>query len=206
MKRKIIENTLGIIFYSIGLNMILLANFGVGAFDTIALVIQQIFNITKFGNALFFVQMFFAITLLFFKLKKEITLRSIFVSIGSIFLISQCVNIFRFIQIATINNNSFNLIIFISGFLILCLGITLISIEDIVISPFDKVVVELSNYEKRNIGFVRLICDLIILLIAVMATYAMKLDVKITIATLVLTFITGPVIIMLSKLKVLRKR
>lgn len=187
MFKKIMTALLGINLMSIGLNIVLDINWGVGPFDSMTLLVQKIFNITNFSNASLLLHMFFAVILLLLIKVLNIQIRDLILSCLSIFVITRFVWFYGLI----INISSNSLMLFISGFLILNLGLYFISISNILIAPYDKFIVEVAEYTQKDLGLIRLIGDVSLLTVVIVLNLLEVTDVVISVGTIFITIGTG---------------
>lgn len=187
MFKRIILALLGINLMSLGLNVILDINWGVGPFDSMTLLLQQLFKINNFSNASLSLHLIFAVVLLFLIKRFNIKIRDLIISCLSIFLITRFVGLYDIL----INIQSTNVVIFCIAFLVLNLGLYFISISNLLIAPYDKFIVELSQYKKLDLGIVRLIGDGSLLLIVVILNLVGLTNVVISFGTIFITIGTG---------------
>lgn len=187
--KRLILSFLGINIMALALNGIISFDVGVGPFDSMTQVFQIVFSIEKFGNASFLLHFLFAIFLVLLSFKFNIDKKSILISIGTIFITSRIINFYSWI--IPYENIQFTYINFIIFFMILNFGLYLIASTNLVIAPYDKTVVEISNWLIQDLGKVRLYTDMSLLMLVVLAKIVLKIKVSITIGTLFISFATG---------------
>ncbi len=177
----------GIIIFAIGINILLAFNLGMGPFDTLTLVVQKVFHVQEFGNASFLIHFCFAVILLLLRKKYDLSIKLIVISIGSILIISRFINLFNL----EIFQMEYNLRLFISNFLLMNWGLFLIAKSNLIIAPFDKLIVAISDYHQCDLGYVRIIGDTSMLLFSLVLIITFTMNVKITLFTLFITIMTG---------------
>ncbi len=183
----IIRLFLGINLYAIMINFLKDLNLGMGSFDSVTLEIQKIFHITEFGNASFILHFIFFIALIILHKKYKIKIKFLAISILSIFFLTRIVNLYGLLGIH-FEPTIFNSIWII---LLLNLGLYLIASTNLIIAPFDKFVVESSNYSNIALGKVRLIADCALLILTVVINIFLVDKISISLYTVIITFATG---------------
>ncbi len=187
--KRILITFIGCIIYAFTINELQVIDVGMGAFDSLTLQVMVIFNIIQFGNASFLIHFVFSILLIGLSQMMRVEVKFIFLSIASIFLLSRLVNLMVNFQIVV----TYSLSTFIIIFLFLNFGLYLIAKTNIIIAPFDKFVVELAKYLKINLGVIRFVADVSLLLIVVLINLSLSSNsqIEISIFTLLITFGTG---------------
>lgn len=181
---------IGMVLIGIAVGIQIPIDMGLASFDTLTIVVQEIFEINNFGNAAFLIHAFIALVMgsYFFKEKKP--LYPIVVSMISIFILTRIINAFSFISEFEIIYVS-PLASFIVSIIIVSLGVYIMGKANLIIPPYDKVPVEISNTTKFEVGKVRLVLDTIILIISlIFGTLTNSLP-SITLGTFLLTFGLG---------------
>lgn len=196
MFKKIIVALIGINLMSIGLNIVLNINIGVGPFDSATMLIQDLCSLEKFSNASFMLHMLFAIALISLHKLFNLKVIEIVFSCVSILIITRFVGVYE----TLIDFNSANLFLFVIGFLVLNLGLYLISISNIIIAPYDKFVVQLASIKNIELGRVRLLCDATLIIIVILLNAFNLSNVVISFGTLFITVGTGFNISLYNKL------
>lgn len=173
--------------------------FALDSFDSLAYFIQQAFGISSLGNAIFVLHVGFWLILIL-ALREKGAITENIISIASVFLITRIIDLYiNHFQIA-ISNLMVAILIFGIGFLIVNFGLYLIAITDLFIPPYDKLVVHLSQKLKFEIGKMRQITDIsIIVFLFVMSLIANNL-VLLSIGTVFFGFGTGQNIKMYERL------
>lgn len=190
MIKRILVALLGIVLMSIGVNVLLTLNIGMGPVDTFTLLLQNLANVSEFGNASLMFHMIFAVALLVMNKYLKVKLIDIGISIASIFLITRIVNLFGFIEFSELSGGLF-VISFLLGFLVLNLGLYFIAKSNIIIAPYDKFVKELANALNLKIGTNRVICDSVLFAVIVVCKLTVNIAVVISWGTVIVTFFTG---------------
>lgn len=190
MIKRVFVALFGIILMSIGVNVLLALNIGMGPVDTFTLLLQNIANLNEFGNASLLFHMLFAIILVIMSKYLKVKFIDIGISVISIFFITRIVNLFGFIQIGDLGLGLF-IISFLAGFLILNLGLYFIAKSNIIIAPYDKFVKELANTFKLKIGTNRVICDSVLFIVIVICKLTLSVAVVISWGTVIVTLFTG---------------
>lgn len=193
----------GMILLAIGVNVLIVVNLGLSPFDSLTYFFQYFLNIKAFGNASLFLHLCFVIPLLMLlKLKLE-SIIYIMLSIVSVFIFTRFVNLFSFITLMSYSTTSVKLCLFVIGFIVLSLGILLIAKANLIIPPYDKTVVELANRLNKNVGTMRLYCDLTILITAYIFAKSTSTYVPFSIGTFIVSFGTG--LMMEFEMKIMRQ-
>lgn len=184
---KYIRLFIGVNLYAVAINFLQSLNLGMGSFDSLTLQVQQMLGINQFGNSSFLIHFFFFVILLIVAKLYNVQYKMIFLSIFSIFILT------RFINFYSMFNVSFEPTIFNSVWIImfLNLGLYLIASTNIIIAPFDKFVVETSNYKQIKLGTSRFSCDILLLALVFIINILLESPIPITLYTLVITFATG---------------
>lgn len=187
MFKRILVALIGINLMSLGLNIVLDINWGVGPFDSMTLLMQQIFKIDNFSNASFMLHMVFAVVLLIMLKIFKLNILDLVISCLSIFLITRFVGLYDMV----INIHSNSIILFVIAFLTLNLGLYFIAISNLLIAPYDKFIVEIAKYKDLDLGIIRLSGDMGLLLIVIILNLLGLTNVVISFGTIFITIGTG---------------
>ncbi len=193
MKKKLLVAFLGMLFLSIGLNLIQLANYGMSPFDTTTLAIEQGFGI-NFGNAAMVIHTVCLILLIPFFIKKAITISEMAIAFITVFVITRMINFFDFIKDISVESAVIIFILFLIGFAMFCVAGALLMLTNIIITPSDKLNVTIAHYFKFHPGYVRLASDLIFLAISIFVVVVLKMDIVISLVTIFMGFGVGSII------------
>lgn len=197
--KRIIISFIGINILALGMAFLMAVEFALDSFDSLAYFIQQAFGISSLGNAIFVLHVGFWLILIL-ALREKGAITENIISIASVFLITRIIDLYiNHFQIA-ISNLMVAILIFGIGFLIVNFGLYLIAITDLFIPPYDKLVVHLSQKLKFEIGKMRQITDIsIIVFLFVMSLITNNL-VLLSIGTVFFGFGTGQNIKMYERL------
>ncbi len=184
---KFIRLFIGVNIYALTINLLQGLNLGMGSFDSLTQEIQNVFGLSEFGNASFMLHFIFFILLLCLANKYRIKKKMIFLSIFSILILTRVVNLYSLFNF----NLEKTVVSAISVILTLNIGLYLIASTNLIIAPFDKFVVETSNYFKISLGKSRVVCDVTLLIIVILINSILTNKIEITLFTFVITFGTG---------------
>lgn len=190
MKKRLLKALVGMVVLAIGLNLMLLGNLGVGAFDTVTAIISEVLNI-NFGNAALVLHAFFLVICIGYVILKKVNPFELIVSVAAIFILTRIINLFAFIKLSGIDAP---LVVYIVGFILYCVGGALMMKSNTVIAPVDKFVVVTSKLKKTNPGYVRLGTDISLLIVSIFCIYGFGVNVELSLGTLFVTFLTGFII------------
>ncbi len=175
--------------------MMIIADIGIGPFDSFCLVIAELTGL-NFGNAqLLFQFLLFVVLLLIIKKSKQ-TYLEIFVSLLSTFIATRIINFTSPLVSKLSEQNEY--IVFIIGFIFLVVGVSINLKVNIVINPIDKLVVALSGITKIKVGTMKLITDLICGGLTIIFVYVFNFNVAVSVTMLFILFCTGPSINLLN--------
>ncbi len=191
---------IGVNILAISINLMEYLNLGMGAFNTLVLFLSKYFKI-NFGNATFLLHLIFAILITIFSQKFKIKYKYILISIGSIFIITRLINLYGLLEI----NLNKTVPVFLIVFCLMNFGIFLIMKSNMVITPFDKYIVELANYRNKLFGSVRMKTDIIILIIIYCINSIYDYQISISVFTLFVTFCAGLNIYLYEKILIIIK-
>ncbi len=185
--KQIILVVIGACLYALGINQLQVLSYGLGPFDTLTLQLTKITYINQFGNASFLIHLTFFIILCLLVKRYNLNYKLVGLSIISIFILTRIINLFS--NLYYYPNK--NIIVFIITFLILNLGLYFLAKSNLIIAPFDKFLVETSNFLQINFGIVRFAGDILILLIVIIINQIYNQIVPITFFTIIITVLTG---------------
>ncbi|WOO86802.1 hypothetical protein RZE82_06680 [Mollicutes bacterium LVI A0039] len=191
---KIALAVIGTLCLAISINFIIGIDWGMSTFDTACYTTMQFFNVPKFGDAVLITHSFFLVLLVLFMKKLQSSWKHILIAVISILVVSRVINFFGFIIDIEYANNVVMFIVFLLSVVTVNLGIYLMATSSLVATPYDRFVIQLSAATNRDLGNARLIVDVVVFLIALAVIFIFKLDVPLSIATLFIVLISGPII------------
>lgn len=191
---KIALAVIGSLCLAISINFIIGINWGMSTFDTACFTTLKLLGIEKYGDAVLVTHGFFIILLVLFMKKLQSNWKHIAISIISILLVSRVINFFGFIIDIEYTNQYITAIIFLVNVALINLGIYLMANSTLVATPYDRFVIQLSTSTNRDLGKARLIVDVVVFLIALFFIITQGLDIPVTLATLFIVFVSGPII------------
>lgn len=193
MQKKLLVSFLGVFLLSIGLNFILLANFGMSPFDTTTIAIQE-FTGLNFGNAALVIHFTCLVLLIPFVVKKVVTISEMLLALITIIIITRVINAFGFITQLQVDGFISMVIFFIFGFVMFCTAGALLMLSNLVITPSDKLNITIAHYFNFHPGYVRMASDLIFLAISIFCAYVLNMDIVISLITILMGFGVGSII------------
>jgi uncharacterized membrane protein YczE len=101
------------------------------------------------------------------------------------------INLYQDLEIYHFFLKQNHLIIFLFAFMLLNLGIFLISKSNLIIAPFDKAVVHCALLFKKELGSCRIVADISLLTLTLIAIFALQFNVPINLGTIFITLFTG---------------
>ena len=189
MFRRLVYGFIGANLLAVCLNIIIVMDIGMSPFDTATLAFQEFFNIAGFGDASFILHLSFAVIMLLLYKKLNIKVKDIFISILCIFLITRLISLYsEFIKLTILD---FSYITFLVAFITLNFGLFLMSKSNMIIAPYDKLVVEISLFVKKELGIIRTICDSLLIVVVVLLILLSIVTTTISIGTVFITVFTG---------------
>ncbi len=195
--KKTIVCAVGLLIFAIGLNMMIIADIGIGPFDSFCLVIAELTGL-NFGNAqLLFQSILFVVLLLIIKKSKQ-TYLEVFVSLLSTFIGTRIINFTSPFVAQFADQNKY--LMFIVGFVLLVVGVSVNLKVNIIINPIDKLVVALSGMTNIKVGTMKLITDVICGVLTIIFVFVFNYDVAVSVTMLFILFCTGPAINILNSL------
>lgn len=185
--KKYIRLFIGINIYALTINLLQTMELGMGSFDSLTLEVQNILNLNQFGDASFILHFIFFVILIVVAKIYNVEYRYIILSLFSIFILTRCVNAYSVLNLYFEKNIASVLAVILS----LNFGLYLIASTNLIIAPFDKFVVETSNYFSVSLGKSRIICDITLLIIVIIINLLITNKIDITLFTFIITFGTG---------------
>lgn len=190
---RMIIALLGMAAVSIGINTMLGTGLGVSPLDTVCAQFSEFLSI-NLGNATFLFDSIFFIMLIIYAFgidkKVEVKGSEVLVSLLSIFILTRIINIFGFLQLI----NNFIYIAFFIGFIFYALGFKLMYDSNLIIAPADKIVVVICRGHNIKEGTGKFVFDVILVIISVFFSLLLVLTIHLTIISILLALITGPMI------------
>ncbi len=197
LAKKLIVCAIGLFIFAIGLNMMILADIGIGPFDSFCLVIAE-FTGLNFGDAqLLFQFLLFIILLLLIKKSKQ-TYLEVCVALLANFIATRVINFTSPLVMSFTEMNIY--LIFGLGFILFVIGISINLKVNILINPIDKLVVALSGITNIKVGTMKFITDIICGGLTIIFVYVFGYNVAISLTMLFILFCTGPSINILNSL------
>lgn len=198
LSRKIGLAVIAMILLSTGLSILVELNIGLAPYDTLTIVVQQTFGIKEFGNAALLLHCFFATLLVIYFLLKRKSLVPIGVSLVSIFVLTRIINLLSFVGQYPIFSQ-YRYLSFIIGLLLMAVAVLIMGKVNLIIPPYDKVPTEISIASGIELGKVRLISDVMILIIAIIWGMSNDTLPAVTIGTLVIAFGLGSIMSIIDR-------
>lgn len=193
----VVLSIVGCIIFAVTINQMKSYGMGLGALDSLSLAVVNLTVIEKFGNASLLLQTICLLIMISLIKKLNIEKVSLVISFVSIFALTRVINLFALFSY----EQSFTMLTIIGTFLIMNFGLYLIARSNLIIPPYDKLIVELANKFNWDLGIFRVVVDSSVLLIVIGSKLLLSSDVPITLATLVLTFGTGTNIALYLKIE-----
>lgn len=185
---------IGTILLAISINFIIGINWGMSTFDTACLTTQYFFNIEQYGDAVFVAHSIFLVLLVIFMKKLQSSWKHVLIAVISIFVVSRVINGFGFLIDIEYSGTLVMFIVFMINVLVVNLAIYLMAKSQLVATPYDRFVIQFSLASNRDLGRARLIVDVITFIFAFIVIIIADLPVPITIATLFIVLVSGPII------------
>lgn len=190
----------GTLLLAISINFIISVNWGMSTFDTACLTTQYFFNMDQYGDAVFITHSIFLVLLIVFMKKLNSNWTEIFTAVISIFIVSRVLNVFGFIIDFQYSSTFVMLIVFLVNVLVVNLAIYLMATSSLVATPYDRFVIQFSKATGRELGRARLIVDVITFIFTLIVIITNSLPVPISLATLFIVLLSGPIITMWGKI------
>lgn len=198
--KQLILAAIGMFLVALGVNLIIGINWGMATFDTAAMTVQELFGIGLYGDAALALNMVFACILILFKKKLLVRWSDLATAFIAVFLLTRTINLLVFITEITYANFPKTLIAFFISVIIVNLGIYFMSVSNLVATPYDRFVIQLSESSKWELGKARLRSDIVLFVIAFFFIFFFKLDVPVSLATLYIVLASGPIITICGKI------
>lgn len=198
--KQLILAAIGMFLVALGVNLIIGINWGMATFDTAAMTVQELFGIGLYGDAALALNMVFACILILFKKKLLVRWSDLATAFIAVFLLTRTINLLVFITEITYANFPMTLIAFFISVIIVNLGIYFMSVSNLVATPYDRFVIQLSESSKWELGKARLRSDIVLFAIAFFFIFFFKLDVPVSLATLYIVIASGPIITICGKI------
>lgn len=170
--------------------LLMSVEFALDSFDSLAYFIQHALRLHSLGNAIFLLHIAFWVVLILLQRKKDAISENI-LSIASVFLITRVIDIYINNFAFQIENISYGIIVFLLGFIVVNFGLYLIAITNLFIPPYDKLVVYMSKKLNFEIGKMRQIMDITIILFLFIMSLLTDGLVLLSLGTLFFGFGTG---------------
>ncbi len=191
---KIILAVVGTVIMSLGINLVLGINWGMSTFDTACLTALHLLGIEAFGDAALVVHGIFIVLIIIFMKKLDVDWKLLLSSIISIFIVSRVLNFFDFAAVSNYSSLLTTLISFVVSVFLINLGIYLMAMSNLIVTPYDRFVVQLSKVTNRELGKTRLVVDLSLFAVATVLIIIFNLPIPISLATLYIVVLSGPMI------------
>lgn len=191
---------IGTLLLAISINFIISINWGMSTFDTACLTTQYFLNMDQYGDAVFITHFIFLILLIVFMKKLKSNWTEFFIAVISIFIVSRVLNVFGFIIDFQYSSILVMLIVFLVNVFVVNLAIYLMATSSLVATPYDRFVIQFSKASGLELGRTRLIVDVITFIFALIMIITNSLPVPITLATLFIVLLSGPIITMWGKI------
>lgn len=199
LSRKIGLAVIAMVLLSVGLSILVELNMGLAPYDTLTYVVQYTFKIEQFGNAALLLHSFFAVILVIFFVSKKKSLVPIGVSLISIFVLTRIINLLSFVGQYPVFSE-YRYISFVIGLLLMAISVLIMGKVNLIIPPYDKVPAEISLASGIELGKVRLVSDVTILIIAVVWGSLNGTLPAVTIGTLVIAFGLGSIMSIIDRM------
>lgn len=200
LKMKIAMASIGTLILAISINFIISINWGMATFDTACYTTMEFLQLEMFGDAALVTHLVFMVLLLIFMKKLNVTWKYIGIALISIIIVSRVINLFAFIIDIEYSNTIVKFIVFLISVAAVNLGIYLMGSSNLIATPYDRFVIQLSETTGRDLGKARLIVDVVVFIIALALILILKLDVPLSIATIFIVIVSGPIITTWGKL------
>lgn len=198
--KQLLLAALGMILVAAGVNLIIGVGWGMATFDTAAMTVQKLLNLELYGDAAFILNMVFALILIIFKKKLLVNWSDLITAFIAVFLLTRTINLLVFITQFTYSSTFTTLIGFFISVIIVNLGIYFMSVSNLVATPYDRFVIQLSEATHKELGKARLNSDIVLFIIAFALIFFLKLDVPVSIATIYIVVASGPIITLTGKI------
>lgn len=191
---------IGTLLLAISINFIIGINWGMSTYDTACLTTQYLLNMDQYGDAVLVTHGVFLILIIIFLKKLQSDWKQVLIAIVSILIVSRVINMFGFIIDTEYPTFAVKFLVFIINVFIVNLAIYLMANSQLVATPYDRFVIQLSAVSGRDLGKARLIVDVITFIVAFIIIVIANLPVPISFATLFIVLASGPIITMWGKI------
>jgi Predicted membrane protein len=192
--KKILALIVFIIIAGSGISLVLKANIGVGAWDALATVGANLFNI-KIGT----VGIILNISCVFFQivlLRKDFKLMQLLQIIIS-FALGSIINFVLYDLLGGFNveaNYLLQMTLFIVGIVVCSFAVAAIMVLDIITLPLEGACSAVSSITKKSFPVLRQLVDVISIVIVLIATFTLNLDPIIREGTILAMLVFGPLL------------
>lgn len=191
---------IGTIILAISINFIIGINWGMSTYDTACLTTQYLLGLEQYGDAVLVTHLVFLVLLLIFMKKLQSDWKQIGIAIISILIVSRVINMFGFLIDIEYASTAITFIVFMINVITVNLAIYLMAKSRLVATPYDRFVIQFASSTNRDLGRGRLIVDVITFIFAFALINIFDLPVPITIATLFIVLVSGPIITFWGKI------
>lgn len=190
----------GTLLLAISINFIIGINWGMSTYDTACLTTQYLLDMDQYGDAVLVTHAVFLVLIVIFLKKLQSDWKQVLIAIVSILVVSRVINMFGFIIDIEYASFAIKFIVFMINVFVVNLAIYLMANSQLVATPYDRFVIQLSSVTGRDLGNARLIVDVITFIIAFAIIIIADLPVPISFATLFIVVASGPIITMWGKI------
>lgn len=190
----------GTLLLAISINFIIGINWGMSTYDTACLTTQYLLNMDQYGDAVLLTHAVFLVLIVIFLKKLQSDWKQVLTAIISILVVSRVINMFGFLIDVEYSSFAIKFIVFMINVFVVNLAIYLMANSQLVATPYDRFVIQLSAVSGRDLGNARLIVDVITFIIAFAIIIIADLPVPISFATLFIVVASGPIITMWGKI------
>lgn len=190
----------GTLLLAISINFIIGINWGMSTYDTACLTTQYLLDMDQYGDAVLVTHAVFLVLIVIFLKKLQSDWKQVLIAIVSILVVSRVINMFGFLIDVEYASFAIKFIVFMINVFVVNLAIYLMANSQLVATPYDRFVIQLSAVTGRDLGNARLIVDVITFIIAFVIIIIADLPVPISFATLFIVVASGPIITMWGKI------
>ncbi len=195
--KRVLFCTIGLLIFAIGINLQIVADIGIGPFDSFCLVIGELTGL-NFGNSQLLLQTSLFVVLILLVKKSKQSYVEIFISLISTFIATRIINFTSPLTQMFQNQNDY--LVFILGFVLLVIGVSINLKVNLIINPIDKLVVALSSMTNIKIGTMKFITDVIFGTLTIISVFVFEINVNVSLIMLFILFCTGPSINLFNSL------
>ncbi len=189
MFKRYLISFIGIIVYALAINNLLALNFGERPQDLLIIFFENLFNYHNYANVYFVVELFFLLLLIIFMRKLKSNWHEIIISFISIIALSRLIS---FLSPYTFDIHG--VLAFIAIMLFVNLGLSLIAVGNMIITPLDKFLLHISMNIRLSYGLTRLVFDLTIFTLVIILNILIFEVSVLNLASLIIIFTSGPII------------